>query len=359
MITNYKLQAVYVILVIIVVCSVLSVRYCLYSNQVSVTIKDAEFNLLLISELPQTKGRTTENVEWPVRDSEADICPFTRRQGFEELPPLPTVRPDQHRIRIETPWGAPIVWSDTADNVRARQQRRIFRVGLNILAIGKYIVFLQPLLKSADDFFMTGHNVTYFVFTDDTGQASRLIKTSRRVVFISEKNQGWPNNTIAKFRCISKHREVYKNIDFIFQSDVDMLFVSEVNSEALDLRVGTLHPWYHDMPRNTFTYDTNPLSLAYVNRSEGEYYFAGGVFCGCRDEMITMSETLEKNILRDLKELNYTALWHDESHLNRYFIDNPPTKVLSPEYCHAGGHNKDVKKRLLIVQKNEKSLRSN
>ena len=347
----------HVIIVITVVCSVLSIRHCLYRNQVSVTIKDAKFNLLSVSGLPQTKGRTSENVEWPVRDSEADICPFTRRQGLEELPPLPTVSSDQHRIRIETPWGAPIVWSDTADNVRARQQRRIFRVGLNILAIGKYIVFLQPLLKSADDFFMTGHNVTYFVFTDDTGQASRLIKTSRRVIFISEKNQGWPNNTLAKFRFISKHREVYKNIDFIFQSDV---FVSEVNSEALDLRVGTLHPWHYDQPRDSFPFDRNPRSLAYVNRSEGEYYFSGAVFCGCRDEIITMSETLEKNILRDLKELNYIALWHDESHLNRYFFDNPPTKVLSPEYYHAGrwGRNRDVKQRLLIVQKNEARLRS-
>ena len=344
--------------VTVVGCVVFS-GYCLYRNQMSVTIEDSKFNLLLVSELPQTKGRTSENVELAVRES--DICPFTRRQGLEELPPLPTVSSDQHRIRIETPWGAPIVWSDTADNVRARQQRRIFRVGLNILAIGKYIVFLQPLLKSADDFFMTGHNVTYFVFTDNIELAYRLIQTNRRLVFISEKNQGWPNNALAKFQFISKHREVYKSIDFIFQSDVDMLFVSEVNSEALDLRVGTLHPWYYNYPRKYFTYDTNPLSLAFVNRSEGEYYFASGIFCGCRDEIITMSETLEKNILRDLKELNYTALWHDESHLNRYFIDNPPTKVLSPEYCHAGvfGLVPNVKRRLLIVKKkNIADLRS-
>ena len=351
---NTRLRAAYVTVVGCVVFS----GYCLYRNQMSVTIEDSKFNLLLVSELPQTKGRTSENVELAVRES--DICPFTRRQGLEELPPLPTVSSDQYRIRIETPWGAPIVWSDTADNVRARQQRRIFRVGLNILAIGKYIVFLQPLLKSADDFFMTGHNVTYFVFTDDIGQASSLIKTSRRVVFISEKNQGWPNNTIAKFRCISKHRKVYKNVDFIFQLDVDMLFVSEVNSEALDLRVGTLHPLHYNQPRDSFPFDRNPRSLAYVNRSEGEYYFSGAVFCGCRDEIVTMSETLEKNILRDLKELNYIALWHDESHLNRYFFDNPPTKVLSPEYYHAGrwGQNRDVKPRLLIVQKNDARLRS-
>ena len=40
------------------------------------------------------------------------------------------------------------------------------RVGLLIMATGKYIQFVPPLVESARTFFCSNHNVTYFVFTD-------------------------------------------------------------------------------------------------------------------------------------------------------------------------------------------------
>ena len=303
--------------------------------------------------------RKTAHTESPVKES--DICPFNglTLAGRKVLPDLPKVSFNQRRFRIESPWGAPIVWSDTEDNVKARQQRRIFRVAMNVLAIAKYVVFLKPLIASADKYFMKGHDVTYVVFTDNVGLASKQIKTNRKVKFVSERNQGWPNNALIKFQLISKHRKVYKSVDYIFQVDADMRFVSEVNSEALGLRVGTLHPGYWNKPRSTFTYDSNPRSLAYVKPSEGEYYYASGVFCGCRDEIITMSETLEKNIQSDLTKLNYIAVWHDESHLNRYFVDHPPTKILSPEYCFPEYGMGGVKRRrILALNKNHAAMRS-
>ena len=48
--------------------------------------------------------------------------------------------------------------------------------------------------------------------------------------------------------------------------------------------------------------------------------------------MIHLAGVMHTNIMQDLKRLNYIARWHDESHLNRYFTDNLPTKLLSPEY---------------------------
>jgi histo-blood group ABO system transferase len=42
---------------------------------------------------------------------------------------------------------------------------------------------------------------------------------------------------------------------------------------------------------------------------------------------------ITQNILKDLNH-NIIAVWHDECHVNRYFIDNPPTCILSPSYCY-------------------------
>ena len=275
----------------------------------------------------------------------------------KELPSLPKVSRSKIRYRIETPWGAPIVWADTEANVLARQPKRVYNVGLNIVAIAKYTKFLQPFITSADKYFMRDHNVTYFVISDKLDEVAK-VKTNRHIVSIMEKNLGWPKNALAKYQFISEHRHVYHDMNFMFQIDVDMLFVSSFNSEALGSRVGTLHPGFYWKQRLSFPYDRNPKSTAYINRYEGEYYFASGVFGGCVSEVITMADILFKNILTDLNKYNYIALWHDESHLNRYFIDHPPTKLLSPEYCTPEDSITSTKRRLLALNKNHKAIRS-
>jgi histo-blood group ABO system transferase len=40
-----------------------------------------------------------------------------------------------------------------------------------------------------------------------------------------------------------------------------------------------------------------------------------------------MSEKISKNIELDLGD-GIIAIWHDESHLNKYFMDNPPDSIL-------------------------------
>ena len=214
-------------------------------------------------------------------DQSQDGCKFPHlSKDHLGLPSLPKVSKTQSRIRIETPWGAPIVWADTEANVLARQPKGTYNVGLNIVAIAKYTKFLQPLITSADKYFMRDHKVTYFLISDKLDEVAK-VKTNRHIVSIMEKNQGWPKNTLARYQFISEHRHVYHDMDFMFQIDADMLFVSSFNSEALDSRVGTLHPGFYNKPRSSFPYDNNPKSTAYINPNEGEYYFYGAVVGGC------------------------------------------------------------------------------
>ena len=62
----------------------------------------------------------------------------------------------------------------------------------------------------------------------------------------------------------------------------------------------------------------------------------------------SMAHTFKKNII---------AIWHDESHINRYFIDNPPTIILSPSYCYPENLKLPYKKRLLALDKNHAKVR--
>lgn len=193
------------------------------------------------------------------------------------------------------------------------------------MATGKYIQFVPPLIQSARTFFCTNHDVTYFVFTDQKAQLGDDVK------IIYQKRLGWPFDTMHRFHTYLKNREQLEEMDYLFACDADMLFTDTVGNEILGDRVGTQHPGFVGKKGS---YETNPLSTAYVHPQEGTCYFAGGFYGGKKTEFFTLLQTTIYNIDKDLEQ-DFIAVWHDESHLNRYFIDNPPTIILSPEYCHS------------------------
>ena len=199
-----------------------------------------------------------------------------------------------------------------------------YKVGLLIVATGKYIDFVPALIDSANKYFCTDHDVTNFVFTD--GKAP----IADNVVQIEQKKLGWPYDTLMRITMYDKHADKLNDMDYLFAVDADMLFVSIVGDEILSDRVATQHPGYIG---RRGTYETRRESTAHVGPTEGAHYFAGGFNGGSTKEFLKMVATLTQNIQSDLSK-NIIAVWHDESHINRYFIDNPPTRVLSPSYCY-------------------------
>ncbi len=196
------------------------------------------------------------------------------------------------------------------------------------MATGRYVDFVPPLLQSAEKYFCTNHTVTYFVFTDGVIQTSPEI--AKKIVRIEQSRLGWPQDTLMRFSVYHAHREKLMAMDYLFATDADMLFENSVGDEILSERVGTQHPGYVASRGN---YESRPQSTAYVKKTEGSYYFAGGFNGGKKEDFLRMAETISKNVEQDL-EKNIIAVWHDESHLNRYFINNPPTKILTPSYCY-------------------------
>lgn len=197
-------------------------------------------------------------------------------------------------------------------------------VGLLIVATGKYIQFVEPLILSAEKHFCKNHQVTYFVFTDQ--------KTTPlpRTIYAFQARLGWPFDTMNRYHAYYNNWELLKDQDYLFALDADMLFVGEVGDEILGERVATRHPGFID---KRGSYETDPQSKACVKINEGEHYFAGGFYGGSRDAFFHILTTNIHNIEDDLSR-GVIAVWHDESHWNRYCIDYPPTAILTPSYCY-------------------------
>lgn len=226
-------------------------------------------------------------------------------------------------------------------------------VGLLIMATGRYVEFVDPLVKSANQYFCPGHNVTYFVFTDG------YLPPKDDIVCIYQKRLGWPYDTMKRNHVYATNREAYEGIDYLFACDADMLFVDTVGEEIFGERVATLSPGFapgSPFPRQRGSYETSTLSTACVRDDEGDSYYAGGFFGGSKEEFLKIVDTTDANIDIDLAK-GIIAVWHDESHWNRYCIDHPPTVVLSPSYCYPENWKIPYKRRLLALDKNHEEFR--
>ncbi len=221
------------------------------------------------------------------------------------------------------------------------------RIALCTVATGKYALYAERMVESARKHFCTGCDVHYFIFTDS------IIPAAPDTTTIFQKRLGWPYDTLMRFAIYLQNQELFKNFDYIFAVDADMLFVASVSDVILSERVATQHPGFIN---KRGTYENNKISTAYVEPHEGDHYFAGGFYGGSKDCFFSMMQTVVENIQKDL-EKEYIAIWHDESHLNRYFIDNKPTKILSPSYCYPENWRLPYKKRLLALDKNHAEMR--
>lgn len=225
------------------------------------------------------------------------------------------------------------------------------KIGLLVMATGKYIDFVPSLVKSADVYFCKNHEVTFFVFTDGTADLPK------NVVTIYQPRMGWPFDTMMRYHVYYLNQDEYEGCDYLYACDADMLFTGEVGDEILGERMATRHPGFYSKPRSAYTYDKNPLSKAYIAPNEGTDYYCGGFYGGTKEEFLKIVKTNADNVDADM-ENGIIALWHDESHWNRYCIDHPPTVVLSPSYCYPAGIYLPFPPKLVALNKDHEHYRS-
>lgn len=202
-------------------------------------------------------------------------------------------------------------------------------VGLLIIATGKYNYFVQGLISSANNYFLneSGIDVTYYVFTDKDLQ----IESKRQVVQIHIDHKPFPHASMDRFMHFTNHAETLASKDYLFYIDVDCQFVDVVSNDILGDLVGVQHCGY---VTEKGPYEQNPNSCFYVpSNYDKEYkvYFGGGLSGGLTPNYLRLSKWCKEMIEKDLAN-NVMPVWHDETALNRYFLDHEPTVILSPSY---------------------------
>jgi histo-blood group ABO system transferase len=226
---------------------------------------------------------------------------------------------------------------------------------LNI-ATNKYIQFVEQLLNSVEENFLNGHEISALVFTNH-----EIEENSDNVKISQIDHEPWPVPTLKRYHYFLKEKDYISQFDYCFYMDVDMKIENKVGNEILGNLVATQHPYQTFYPKEQRSYERNPKSLAYVAQGEeGDNYYAGGFNGGSTERFLEMSEVIAKRVDEDLKN-EVIALWHDESHMNRYLIDNPPTLSLTPSYCFAeeqlNNPQYPYEPKIIALKKNHSELR--
>ena len=210
-----------------------------------------------------------------------------------------------------------------------------FRKEKPLQPVTQYTCFIQRFLESAEEFFMRGYQVHYYLFTHDPTAVPRVPLGPGRLLSIIpiQGYSRWEEISMRRMETINKHiaKRAHKEVDYLFCVDVDMVFRNPWGPETLGDLVAAIHPGYFAVPRRKFPYERRQVSSAFVADNEGDFYYGGALFGGRVARVYEFTRACHMAILAD-KANSIMAAWQEESHLNRHFIWHKPSKVLSPEY---------------------------
>lgn len=206
------------------------------------------------------------------------------------------------------------------------------KIGILNIATNNYKLFLNDLHDSIEKYFLPEHEKKYFVWTDDD-----TYKFNHDVKIIKIETQGYPGDTLFRYHYFLRAKKELLECDYIFYLDADMSIIDTIGEEILTELLGVQHPGFYKednkqgTPENRI-FEGDLKSTAFVDKNKIKQYCCGGFNGGTPDSFLKMSETIANNINIDA-ENGIIAIWHDESHLNKYFVDMPPTKILDCGYC--------------------------
>jgi len=227
------------------------------------------------------------------------------------------------------------------------------KIGVICLANGPYSIFIDNLIQSCEEKFLPKYSKEYFIITDSDFECSK----QKNVYVILRERKGWPLDCLLRSQYSFELEKELQKLDYVYFFNANMSIYSEVNEEILPDEsglVGVEHACFTHRDKNQFTYDRNPLSLAYIPQGEGTIYYQACLWGGKSSSFIELSKTINEWTITDLNN-NVEPVWLDESYLNRYFLNNPP-KLLHPIYAwptHMPLYSDSPELKILQLQKND------
>lgn len=211
------------------------------------------------------------------------------------------------------------------------------KVLICFIGTGKYLNFLPNYYENIQKYFLPKSQKTFLTFTDGEGNFPDDIKVYH------QEHLDWPYITLKRFEIIKRAQEDIEKNDWFVFIDADALVVDEITEEEFFDNdkdyFGVHHPCHflgmHPHTEKFGAFETNPKSTAAINEDDDlSVYFQGCLWGGKVPQVMNLINELESRVNIDL-ENQIIAQWHDESHLNKFFIENKNNvNILEPKFAY-------------------------
>ena len=224
-----------------------------------------------------------------------------------------------------------------------------------IIFIGtnKYLNFFPKYYETCEEFLFPDLRKQYFVFTDGELEG----ELPENITYVQIPHKDWPAITLERFHTILQAEELLKEHEWLLFIDADMrvdsvVFSEEVLDDDKDF-VAVHHPCHYNT--GTGTFERRPESEACVTGEPLQYY-QGCLWGGKMSEVIPMMKLLKDRVDKDYGN-DIIAVWHDESHLNKFFIENQDRVfAIPPDYAFPEIYpNYPYKRKIIHLAKDNSS----
>jgi len=195
------------------------------------------------------------------------------------------------------------------------------KIGIIFVGTSKYANFFEGFKKAVDQYFLNDCEKHFFVFTD---QPENQLFNLDDVKVTEIEHHGWPWVTLHRFKYMNMVSNDLSAMDYVFFIDADLWPCSDITTEDIINHgkplIGVQHPGFLGKV-GTFELDTRSTANIFDGKYPLEIYRQGCFWGGKSQHIIDMINELERNV--DIDSSNdVTAVWHDESHMNKYFVKN-------------------------------------
>ena len=232
------------------------------------------------------------------------------------------------------------------------------KVGILYICTGKYTVFWPDFYRTFRKKFLPESDKTFFVFTDAPSIEGDGAPDVRRIY---QKALDWPYSSLLRFKMFAGQAAALEKMDYLFFANANLVCRETVTEAEFlprpdrgELLLVVQQPGFWDKKPIFYTYDRNPKCRAYIPYNCGRDYVSGGLNGGTAAAFLAMSRELDRRTDADLAD-GQMALWHDESHLNRYIAEQDPAsyRLLTPAYWYPEGWDMPFAQKIVVRDKSK------